>query len=205
MGYPHDYGTLHIFHIMQTLWQTYKKTMEHQRFGVPVAYRNSMKLHFWKVTIDFGDLQSPRLPLPIHCTDADGRGGASGKSTGESLGCVEMIHDSCVSSSGWWLGHPSEKYESQLGWWHSQYEWENIRNGNQTTNPVMISDWESMSHDWEIWRYSPKDIQWSWLKHQTVNSYIKTVMNNVQLSCWYTNITMENHHFWWVNQLNNIQ
>ena len=23
--------------------------------------------------------------------------------------------------SGWWLGHPSEKYESQLGWWHSQY------------------------------------------------------------------------------------
>ena len=23
--------------------------------------------------------------------------------------------------SGWWLGHPSEKYERQLGWWHSQY------------------------------------------------------------------------------------
>ena len=23
--------------------------------------------------------------------------------------------------AGWWLGHPSEKYESQLGWGHSQY------------------------------------------------------------------------------------
>ena len=23
--------------------------------------------------------------------------------------------------SGWWLGHPSEKNESQLGWWNSQY------------------------------------------------------------------------------------
>ena len=22
--------------------------------------------------------------------------------------------------SGWWLSHPSEKYERQLGWWHSQ-------------------------------------------------------------------------------------
>ena len=23
--------------------------------------------------------------------------------------------------SGWWYTYPSEKYESQLGWWHSQY------------------------------------------------------------------------------------
>ena len=23
--------------------------------------------------------------------------------------------------TGWWLSHPSEKYESQSGWWHSQY------------------------------------------------------------------------------------
>ena len=25
------------------------------------------------------------------------------------------------TQTGWWLGHPSEKYESQLGWWNSQY------------------------------------------------------------------------------------
>ena len=23
--------------------------------------------------------------------------------------------------TGWWYTDPSEKYESQLGWWHSQY------------------------------------------------------------------------------------
>ena len=23
--------------------------------------------------------------------------------------------------SAWWYTYPSEKYESQLGWWHSQY------------------------------------------------------------------------------------
>ena len=27
--------------------------------------------------------------------------------------------------TGWWLSHPSEKYESQLGWWHSQYDGKN--------------------------------------------------------------------------------
>ena len=39
-------------------------------------------------------------------------------------------------TSGWWLGHPSEKYESQLGWWHSQYMGK--FKGNQTTNQYMI-------------------------------------------------------------------
>ena len=28
-------------------------------------------------------------------------------------------------ASGWWLGHPSEKYERQLGWLATQYFWEN--------------------------------------------------------------------------------
>ena len=34
----------------------------------------------------------------------------------------------------------TEKYtsESQLGWWHSQYFWENNPNGNQTTNQIMF-------------------------------------------------------------------
>ena len=27
----------------------------------------------------------------------------------------------CPIFSGWWYTYPSEKYESQLGWWHSQY------------------------------------------------------------------------------------
>ena len=28
---------------------------------------------------------------------------------------------SLLEWSGWWLTYPSEKYERQLGWWHSQY------------------------------------------------------------------------------------
>ena len=40
--------------------------------------------------------------------------------------------------SGWWLDHPSEKYESQLGWLATQYEWENKIHGNQTTNQYFI-------------------------------------------------------------------
>ena len=36
------------------------------------------------------------------------------------------------SISGWWLGHPSEKYESQLGRLFPIYG--KIKNGNQTTN-----------------------------------------------------------------------
>ena len=30
-----------------------------------------------------------------------------------------------VFFSGWWLTYSSEKYESQLGWWHSQYDGKN--------------------------------------------------------------------------------
>ena len=50
--------------------------------------------------------------------------------------------------SGWWLGHPSEKYESQLGWWDSQYFWENKIDGNQTTNQlcILIITWYPMCH-----------------------------------------------------------
>ena len=32
---------------------------------------------------------------------------------------------SLTTYSGWWFGHPSEKYESQLGWLATQYFWEN--------------------------------------------------------------------------------
>ena len=32
-----------------------------------------------------------------------------------------IIQPHLVILAGWWLGHPSEKYESQLGWWNSQY------------------------------------------------------------------------------------
>ena len=46
-----------------------------------------------------------------------------------------------VSLAGWWLGHPSEKYESQLGWLFPLYG--KIKNGNQTTNQLDFRFWES--------------------------------------------------------------
>ena len=39
------------------------------------------------------------------------------------VGSNMTIH--CAVFTGWWLGHPSEKYESQLGWLATQYFWEN--------------------------------------------------------------------------------
>ena len=37
--------------------------------------------------------------------------------------CVASVPEKkrWLTFSGWWLGHPSEKYVSQLGWWNSQY------------------------------------------------------------------------------------
>ena len=40
------------------------------------------------------------------------------------------------SKPGWWYTHPSEKYESQLGWWHSQYFWENTSHVPVTSNQI---------------------------------------------------------------------
>ena len=41
-----------------------------------------------------------------------------------------------VNKTGWWFSHPSEKYESQLGWLFPIYG--KIKNGNQTTNQKNI-------------------------------------------------------------------
>ena len=51
-----------------------------------------------------------------------------------------------------WLvgqGHPSEKYESHLGWWLFPTEWENKIDGNQTSNQIhsVSQPGESKSHE----------------------------------------------------------
>ena len=41
--------------------------------------------------------------------------------------------------TGWWLTYPSAKYESQLGWWHSQYMEKNVPNiSKPPTSNVLI-------------------------------------------------------------------
>ena len=46
------------------------------------------------------------------------------------------------SKSGWWLGHPSEKYQSQLGWWVIPNICKNKIHGNQTTNQKWSLQWQ---------------------------------------------------------------
>ena len=41
------------------------------------------------------------------------------------------------TTTGWWLGHPSEKYERQLGWLDIPNINGKTKNGNQTTNQTM--------------------------------------------------------------------
>ena len=43
-----------------------------------------------------------------------------------SYGCWDTAV--VIIISGWWLTYPCEKYESQLGWWHSQYMGKNVPN-----------------------------------------------------------------------------
>ena len=39
-----------------------------------------------------------------------------------------------MNITGWWLTYPSERYESQLGWWNSQYG--NSQKKFQSTNQI---------------------------------------------------------------------
>ena len=72
-------------------------------------------------------------------------GDAQAKSHGADWRCrctfrTQGLHGYFIvkNTAGWW-GHPSEKYESQLGWWHSQYTGK-INSGNQTTNQSWLKN-----------------------------------------------------------------
>ena len=52
--------------------------------------------------------------------------------------------------SGWWLGHPSEKYESQLGWLATQYFWENEIDVPNSKPPTRYGGFHK-------WRYPKMD------------------------------------------------
>ena len=46
--------------------------------------------------------------------------------------------------TGWWARAIPLKNDGvrQLGWWDSQYFWENSKNGNQTTNQWQFANWK---------------------------------------------------------------
>ena len=65
-----------------------------------------------------------------------------GKSTINGIEWYWSIISSPISQSyysAWWLSHPSEKHESQLGWWHSQYTIK-YEIHVQTTNQMIFGD-----------------------------------------------------------------
>ena len=62
--------------------------------------------------------------------------------------------------TGWWLGHPSEKYESQLGWWNSQYmgkcqKWQPNHQPDDIILSLLggsshiVSGWNNPGYKWE--------------------------------------------------------
>ena len=66
------------------------------------------------------------------------------------------------NNTGWWLTYPSEKYESQLGWWHSQYDGKTIQMF-QTTKHVgmviqrlfgLISIWSRNHYSPGVWTFA---------------------------------------------------
>ena len=54
--------------------------------------------------------------------------------------------------SGWWLGHPSEKYESQLGWLATQYIWEN-KKWQPNHQPAIKWPWVMLCDDRQTVRF----------------------------------------------------
>ena len=56
---------------------------------------------------------------------------------------LTLFYDSLsktATNTGRWLSHPSEKYDSQLGWWHSQY---------MENKPVMFQWPPTVEQGWE--------------------------------------------------------
>ena len=72
--------------------------------------------------------QLPQHELPTGLRPSTGlvKGGTA---IGKTMTCggpwgfrhVESLCCKCKYFTGWWYTYPSEKYESQLGWWNSQY------------------------------------------------------------------------------------
>ena len=65
-----------------------------------------------------------------------------------------------MCSTGWWLGkNPSEKWSSSIGMIiETQLIWENVKNGNQTTNQL----WSLIYFDWLIATFWLMATQYFW-------------------------------------------
>ena len=88
---------------------------------------------------------------------------------------VKMV---MTGAGGWfiiWLvvSTPSEKYESQLGWWNSQYIWKVIKFMFQTTNQSWFSKiqgWHSLSKSQDV-----------------IYFHVPITYHNIIISCYHVN------------------
>ena len=88
----------------------------------PVAFRSPHNSKWMFIPLNLISISIGFDPSPIH----------------DFPWCIMLcIPRKNPTESGWYT-YPSEKYESQLGWWHSQYmEQKNVPNHQ----PAMISHW----------------------------------------------------------------
>ena len=100
---------------------------------------------FWVAPPFFGNLPTWDRPATWRRHSVQGRGTCHGQ-TGSTWAAVQeerVCKDSGCNFSQWIANdaylvgglNPSEKSESQLGWWNSQYMGK-LKNGNQTSNQI---------------------------------------------------------------------
>ena len=75
--------------------------------------------------------------------------------------------------SGWWLGHPSEKYESQLGWWFPIYgKIKNVPNHQPALVLVYPADLQPILYEESLLKWSQgvssRNVFW-WLQNAEAN------------------------------------
>jgi hypothetical protein len=82
-----------------------------------------------------------------------------------------------AKNTGSWLSHPSEKYESQLGWWHSHILWKikNVWNHQHATyvglseNRLPLNPWIVQHFQTSRFSQKPSCNQWISMASMDIN------------------------------------
>ena len=82
--------------------------------------------------------------------------------------------------TGWWYTNPSETYESQLGWWHSQLngKMKNVPNYQPALGANKKDQIAKMEHDYNGYYY----YIWIYIVHMLhIISYITTLHDSIYI------------------------
>ena len=114
--------------------------------------------------------------------------------SGEILQMWLTRWDTTEKYTGWWLSHPSEKKESQLGWWHSQLNGKTKNVPNHQDQPVIIPRAPILiwSHEYLVYvgmlhsNYSNRLKIWPQLLRETFAS--EASGDQIDWACWLPHI-----------------